>query len=66
MERKIPEKITVNKFWLIDMNYFESFYQMNIYSKIYSNEIIDFVIQSRKKFDRFFLRFILKSCYKLL
>ena len=46
MERKIPEIMTVNKFWQIDMNYFESFYQMNTYSKIYSNEIIDFVIQS--------------------
>ena len=41
------EIMTVNKFWQIDMNYFESFYQITIqYSKIYSNEIIDFVIQS--------------------
>ena len=32
----------VNKFWpKIDMNYFESFYQIII---LYSNEIIDFVI----------------------
>ena len=38
--------MTVNKFCQIDMNYFESFYQISIYSKIYSNEIIDFGIQS--------------------
>ena len=46
--------MTVNNSWQIVMNYFESFYQITIYSKIYSNEMIDFVIQSWEKFNRYF------------
>ena len=40
MKKQKEEIMRVKKFWQIDMNYFESFYQITIYL----NEIIDFVI----------------------